>query len=154
MKTNLSSVALAIAVFASVLCSSCDRSSEAPQAAQPTGAEKPATPAVAGYQGNFEAADCQLVVGWVLDSSKPEAPVSVDVFDGTTPLGTAPSDIFRQDLKDAGKGGGKHGFSFTLPQSVKDGAQHSIAVKVSGTDSAVYGSPRTITCPPAAASQP
>ena len=49
-------------------------------------------------------------------------------------LKTATADQFRQDLLDAGKGNGKHGFLFPIPKQLKDGKKHIIKIKLNGTD--------------------
>jgi len=53
---------------------------------------------------------------------------------------------FRQDLVNAGKGNGYHGFSYATPSSLKDGNAHSISVKYAGASTNLSGSPKTLTC--------
>jgi hypothetical protein len=145
MKTNVFTLQLALLASLVIASSSCDRGPQVPQTTQSTAPDKPGGQPV--YEGNFEKADCQAVVGWIRDTSAPDSAVSLDFYDCNTLLGNTTADIFRQDLKDAGKGNGKHGFTFSLPATVKDGAPHSISAKISGTEAPLYGSPRMITCP-------
>jgi len=46
-----------------------------------------------------------------------------------------------------GIGNGYHGFAFAVPPNLKNGLQHSIQVKFSGTSTGLTNSPTTITCP-------
>jgi hypothetical protein len=70
----------------------------------------------------------------------------VDIYNGGTKLTTVTANIFRQDLVNAGKGNGYHGFSYSTPGSLKDGNSHSINVKFGGISTNLSGSPKTITC--------
>jgi IPT/TIG domain/Divergent InlB B-repeat domain len=98
------------------------------------------------YEGFHDTVDCFGVAGWAWDSNQPNTPISVDVYDGSTLLGTVSANLFRQGLLDAGKGNGVHGFGYSLPSSIRNGASHSIGVKYAGTSTLLGNSPRTITC--------
>jgi hypothetical protein len=97
--------------------------------------------------GWLEKVDCQTVLGWAWDKDHPDDPVSVDILDGTTALATVKADVARGDLASAGKGNGKHGFTYSLPSSVRDGKPHVIHVTLSGNSADLGMSPKTITCP-------
>jgi hypothetical protein len=84
------------------------------------------------YAGSYESLDCNTVAGWAWDSSQPNTPISVDVYDGSTKLTTVRANQFRQDLFNAGLGNGQHGFTFSLPSSVRNGVSHAITVKYGG----------------------
>src|SRR6185503_18386434 len=94
----------------------------------------PTTPSVARYEGNHDLTNCEGVYGWAWDANQPGVTARVEIFDGDALLGTADSNILRDDLAKAGRGDGRHGFSFILPASVKDGKPHLIRVKVLGTN--------------------
>ena len=98
------------------------------------------------FEGFHETANCSVISGWAWDSSQPNTPINVDVYSDNVLLVTVPADIFRQDLVDAGKGNGIHGFSFTTPDSLKDGQPHSILVRISGSNINLSNSPKTINC--------
>lgn len=98
------------------------------------------------FGGAHELANCSSIAGWAWDPKFPNSPISVDIFDGSTLLATVPANLYRQDLFNAGKGDGRHGFSWPVPASLKNGASHSISVKFAGTQTNLPGSPRTITC--------
>jgi hypothetical protein len=98
------------------------------------------------YQGYHDVADCQTIAGWAWDRNQPNTAISVDVYDGTTLIATVAANQFRQDLLNAGIGNGIHGFSFTVPASLKNGVSHSIRVRFAGTTTDLTNSPKTITC--------
>jgi hypothetical protein len=90
-----------------------------------------------GIGGALDVADGGAIAGWAWDGSRPDSPLKVDIYDDDTRLATVVADEFRQDLLDAGMGGGKHAFSLATPEALKDGRAHAIRVKVAGTDRTV-----------------
>src|SRR5262249_20376713 len=98
------------------------------------------------YQGFHDGAGCNTIAGWAWDANDPNNPINVDIYDGATLIATVPSIQFRPDLVTAGIGNGFHGFSFTVPQSMKDGQTHSITVKFPNTSTNLQRTPRNITC--------
>jgi len=100
------------------------------------------------YEGFQEAADCFITTGWAWDGNLPNTPITVGVYDGATFLGSATANQFRQDLVNAGKGNGYHGFAFSLPSSVRNGSSHSISVKFGSTSTLLGFGPKTVTCAP------
>lgn len=100
--------------------------------------------------GYLDIADCNSIVGWAWDRTNPNGAIFVDIYDGNTLIaGNVLANQFRQDLLNAGKGNGQHGFSINTPASLKDGKPHSIGVKfTSGTNAGNYlgSSPRPIVC--------
>jgi len=83
----------------------------------------------------------EIVGGWAWDSSQPDSPVDLDVYDGDEKVATVRADEFRQDLVDAGIGNGKHGFSYEPPASMRDSAAHSLSVKIAGSGIHLTNSP-------------
>jgi asparagine synthase (glutamine-hydrolysing) len=98
------------------------------------------------YEGTHDGADCNMISGWAWDMNRPDTPIYVDIYDGSTLLATLKADEFRQDLVYAGKGNGRHAFNFVVPLWLKDGKPHSILVRVSGTDFDLSSTPRQIVC--------
>src|ERR1041384_1571558 len=98
------------------------------------------------YEGYLDRADCEFILGWAYDKSRPEMPVEVEICEGDQPLTTAIAATFRQDLLDAGKGDGKHSFNVPVPTWLKNGKPHSIQVKVAGTGIYLKNSPKELTC--------
>jgi hypothetical protein len=71
--------------------------------------------------GSFEKADCNTVNGWVWASNYPDSAFTVELLEGSVVVGTTVAGNYRVDLKDAGKGTGKYGFSLAVPASLKTG---------------------------------
>jgi hypothetical protein len=86
-----------------------------------------------GYEGYLEEMSCDRLRGWAWDSSQPDRPVSIDLYDGDSLLKTTVADQFRQDLLDGQKGNGRHLFIEAFPPAIKDGTPHSIRAVIKGT---------------------
>ena len=100
--------------------------------------------------GYLDVADCNQIIGWAWDRTNVNAALLVDIYDGNTLIaGGVLANQFRQDLLNAGKGNGQHGFGIPTPASLRDGKPHSIGVKfTSGTNAGNYlgSSPRPFVC--------
>jgi hypothetical protein len=107
-----------------------------------TQASFPSPPA---YQGFHDGAGCNTISGWAWDPNNPSSLVNVDIYDGTTLIGTAPANMYREDLLNA-LGSPNHGFSFNTPASLRNGAAHTINVKFSGTNTLLANTGRTVQC--------
>src|SRR6185503_3861724 len=104
------------------------------------------------YQGFMDGAGCNIVTGWAWNANQPNAAINVDIFDGATFVGTVPANQFREDILNAGIGNGFHGFSFTVPQSLKNNQPHLMRAYFGGTNIELGSSSRQIICsgtPPA-----
>jgi hypothetical protein len=106
---------------------------------------------------SFDFANCDVLGGWVYDSSNPNMVVNLDVYEGNTLIqANIPAGNFRQDLLNAGIGNGYHGFQFATPSQLKTGQNRNISLRASGCSYVFTNSPKTITCagctPPAAPS--
>ncbi len=111
-------------------------------------ASTPAAPgAPAGAEGSLELADAKLIAGWAYDPGNPNAPVALEIYDGTTMLSTVVAKEFRGDLKANGKGDGKHFFMVSTPPNIKDGKAHWIRVTVATTHFELPGSPKSVLYP-------
>ncbi len=92
--------------------------------------------AAQSYTGYVDPGDCNAVNGWAWDSTRPNTPLSVDLYDSAAsnlPVATVQANLYRADLYAAGIGNGYHGFSFTIPPYLKDGHQHNFLGAISGT---------------------
>jgi hypothetical protein len=98
--------------------------------------------------GYHDTATCSLIEGWAWDSTLPNTPISVDIYDGQALLMTVPANLYRADLVSAGKGNGYHGFSVPTPASVKTNSPHTITIQVAGTTRGLRATPKTVTCQP------
>lgn len=100
-------------------------------------------------QGYHDVANCQGSAGWAWDSTQPNTPITVYVFDGNRFLASVYANEYRPDL--AGSfGAGYHGFTWGNDVSVLDGAPHNITVHFSPDPNspALSNSPRSISCSP------
>ena len=70
--------------------------------------------------GYVDVANCSTISGWAKDDDTSGA-VAVHVYDGATFLGETYANMYRSDV-------GNHGFAFPIPQSHKDGTQHTYRV--------------------------
>jgi peptidoglycan/xylan/chitin deacetylase (PgdA/CDA1 family) len=98
------------------------------------------------FEGHHDRADCTIISGWAWDMNRPDTPIHVDIYDGSTLLATVKAGEFRRDLFEAGKGNGKHAFTFAVPSCLKDGEPHLIGVKVRGADFELVATPKEINC--------
>lgn len=100
------------------------------------------------YEGHVENANCQTISGWAWDSNQSDASLlGTSGYGGTTAwldlfadgkfFKSVPAQDFRQDLADAGKGSGRHGFSAPTPDYFRDGVSHTLSVRPSGSDVAL-----------------
>ncbi len=85
------------------------------------------------FDGHHDGTTCDKIFGWAWDRTQPTARVNVDIYDGSTKLGTVTASGFRQDLLNAGIGDGFHAFNFSTPSSLKDGLSHTITIKFANT---------------------
>ncbi|KAA9346688.1 putative Ig domain-containing protein [Larkinella humicola] len=110
----------------------------------------PAETVVTGsFEGYLDKLDCGGIRGWVWDRNKPNTPVTVEFYlepsPGTiTPLGSTLANIYRVDLKEAGKGNGAHAYNFTPPGSVTNGTR--VLARVLGSTFVLKGSPKEYQC--------
>ncbi|RRB07464.1 CotH kinase family protein [Larkinella rosea] len=99
------------------------------------------------FEGYLDKVECGTIRGWVWDRNKPNTPMMVEFFANGTSIGTANANIFRQDLKDAGKGNGSHVYNFPTPSSVKTGTTFQISAKVQNSNYTLSWSPKPLNCP-------
>ncbi len=107
------------------------------------------TTVTGNFEGYLDKLDCGGIRGWVWDRNKPNTPLTVEFYlDGSgTVLGSTVANIYRQDLKDAGKGNGAHAYNFSPPGSVTNGTL--IRARVLGSTYDLKGSPKAYQCAPA-----
>jgi hypothetical protein len=66
-------------------------------------------------QGYVDCIRSTRIAGWAQNSDAPEAAVSLDIFADGKFIGRVLANAYREDLKSAGLGSGRHGFVFTPP---------------------------------------
>jgi hypothetical protein len=105
-------------------------------------------PAGVAFEGFLDGADCNVIRGWAWDAMQPNTSIDVDFYIDNDSFRSilAPANQFRQDLVDAGKGNGVHGFSFSTPSFLKDGQPHTIRARFRGTLIDLSNSPKSINC--------
>lgn len=101
-------------------------------------------------QGSIDSATCDVISGWARDPDS-VLPITIHIYsDGLDPanrIAIIPADINRPDLPYEDK---NHGFSFLLPDHLKDGWPHTYYIYAldseGGSNPQLSGSPKTITC--------
>ena len=77
------------------------------------------------FEGYLNGTSNSVISGWIYDNLTPDLALRVEILDGDRVIATVTADLLRQDLVDAGKGNGKHAFTFTaehpsaLPMSAR-----------------------------------
>jgi hypothetical protein len=116
-----------------------------PQSSTTTGGSSPNPPGT-NYEGSYDGAHCENNWGWIYNKDAPNAPITIEFLVNNVVVGSVKAANFRQDLKNANKGNGEHGFDFAMPNSVKNGQLQSLRARVVGTTYILPGSPRNVTC--------
>ncbi|MBI5435458.1 MAG: radical SAM protein [Planctomycetes bacterium] len=98
----------------------------------------------AAFEGFVDDCDCTRIAGWCWRSDQPDASVELVIRDGERELGRTRADKFRRDLLLAGKGNGKHGFHFDLPEEYLLRAEGKLSVRAVDAECELVGSPATV----------
>ena len=98
-------------------------------------------------EGYLEAVNVKEVVGWAWNKDQPQVAVDVEILDGDRVITRVPAADARDDLRKNNIGDGKHGFAIPTPEHFKDGAIHSVHVRVVGEVNDLKNSPRSFTIP-------
>jgi hypothetical protein len=106
------------------------------------------TPVTGSFEGYLDKVECGTIRGWVWDRNKPNTPVTVEFYTGSTVWGSVVANIYRDDLKNANKGNGAHAYSFTVPAELKDGNTRLIRARVSGSTYDLKDSGKPLWCSP------
>ncbi len=81
------------------------------------------------FEGYVDFASPTEVRGWIYDNALGDAPVTLEVLRGGSPIATIVADGFRDDLKAADKGNGKHAFAY---QCEPNGSVAVLSARVAG----------------------
>ena len=102
------------------------------------------------YEGFLDSVSCDRLRGWAWTPSQPASSLTIDLYDGDRLLATTNADHLREDLREVGKGDGRHGFEHPIPLAIKDGKPHSIRAVVKDTSFVLpsAGAPSSVTCVP------
>lgn len=90
--------------------------------------------------GHLDYVDEGYAYGWAFNPLKPNDRVSVDILCDGKLVGHGPADEYRQDLKDAGIGDGKHLFKVKLSYELYDGKVHTLHARNSSNNILLTGS--------------
>lgn len=98
------------------------------------------------YAGALERADCSEISGWALDKHQPNSPLRIDLYEEKEYITAIDADQFREDLREAGYGKGRHAFRIQTPPQLKDGRAHILSISVGGTKRTIATTPPIIVC--------
>lgn len=98
------------------------------------------------YEGRLDAANCDVIGGWVWNRRAPNTPLRVDILVNGVVFAQVMADQFRQDLQDSGRGDGRHVFKIPTPPRLKNSRNNVVTVRVTGTNFFVSNAPQSFTC--------
>lgn len=98
-------------------------------------------------QGFVDAFDAGTLIGWAARPGDAR-PVTIEVLRDGRSLGTAVAFLYREDLKNAGIGDGRHGFEFQLPAGERVDGAVTLDVRDVESGAPLGHSPFTITDDP------
>ncbi|MFT4253715.1 MAG: hypothetical protein QM608_14675, partial [Caulobacter sp.] len=75
-----------------------------------------------------------VISGWGWRSSDPDERLSLEFLDGGNVIGSSTADQFREDLLLAGKGDGRHAFTFRMPPEFRGDAGKAVGIRLRGDD--------------------
>lgn len=81
------------------------------------------------YEGYVDSVTSREIAGWVFDDSCPNDSMSVEIVANGKILATLTANQYRKDLEAAGKGNGKHAFTF---RADSNGASSTLAARLAG----------------------
>jgi SAM-dependent methyltransferase len=90
--------------------------------------------------GYIDACDDGTLLGWAARPGDP-APVTVEVLCDGVVLGSAIARLYREDLKAAGIGDGRHGFSFAVPSATRARGSYFLEARAAQSGTPLGNSP-------------
>ena len=99
--------------------------------------------------GHIEEVTGKLLTGWVVDSHCTDA-VTFQIYESNKLILEGEANTIRSDLSEAGYTAGAFGFEAELPQSLAEGAEHTLKLRIENNDHVL--SERPFTIPPFARS--
>src|SRR5262249_45836153 len=119
-------------------------SDEVPEVVAP---EKPVVPLAPPYLGYHDDANSSVIIGWAGDSSRPNEPISVDIYGQGELLDTVVADEFRADVALNTGDDGRHGFRIPTDRILNGRGRRVVTVTIAGTDMGLHGTPRSFVFP-------
>jgi len=92
------------------------------------------------YTGYLDKVEGLIVYGWAYNKGNPEERVEVVVLVDGKPVAEGVADQYREDLKRAGIGDGKHAFMIKIPDEYADGKEHVVDVFIKATREKIQNS--------------
>ena len=96
------------------------------------------------YRGYCDPGETGVLHGWAWQADAPERRLEVAVFIDDAFCTVARASEFRQDLRDAGIGDGRHGFSVHLPPRYLSGERHMVHVVIAHDGIPLANSPLVV----------
>jgi D-alanine transfer protein len=141
----------------SVIVTADDAATTRPQDAVSSGADTPPA-TIADDPGTLDEVNDDGIRGWAWDPQKPDDPVTVQILDGQTVIASFAAVQHRDDLTQADKGNGRHGFDVAIPAVLRDGRMHTVFVRIAARADRppvnLVGSPRQYCLASAASTAP
>ena len=75
-------------------------------------------PRLGALRGYIDRVRSSSIAGWAQNADAPEAPVCLDILADGKLIGRVLANVYREDLKAAGLGSGRHAFTFTPPAAL------------------------------------
>ena len=97
------------------------------------------------YVGYVDQLSCSTIGGWAADRNSLNNSIFVNVYDGSTLLGTLSANASRGDVGTYLNDNGLHGFGLATPASLKDGKPHTITARPGSSSTPLAGA-QTLTC--------
>ncbi|MBB6511149.1 spore maturation protein CgeB/GT2 family glycosyltransferase [Rhizobium soli] len=85
-----------------------------------------------------------VVYGWAWDANNPNNSIKLNMYIDHEFISTSTARILRADLVKAGKGTGKYGYNFEIPERFFDGTTHNINILIATTKQDARNSPKSI----------
>ena len=99
--------------------------------------------------GWVDTVDCTHIEGWAADAHHPlSRRFVVQVLKDGKVVTEVDATTYRQDLDDNLEfGDGRYGFEVATPQSLRDGREHVVDIRIKGTKVLLSGSGQKLVCP-------
>jgi len=98
------------------------------------------------YTGHVDVANCSGIAGWIADTNRPNTPLVVSLWYGSTQIVSVTANISRPDVGAAIGDNGVHGFTLQIPAAYQNGAASNYQIHYETSSVQVPGSPVTLTC--------
>ena len=80
------------------------------------------------YEGYVDSVSDREIAGWIYDEAAPNKPLKLEILAGDAVVATLVANRYRPDLEAAGKGNGRHAFSYSAGTSTPGGGPLSARI--------------------------